>query len=363
MADTMKIAVLGGGNSAQTMAADLVLEGASVNLCDLPEFESSIAHVMKTGAIEKYGSTGSTGKTGHAPLNKVTTSIADAIDGVEIVFLAVPAYGHMTFYEALADCLQDGQTVVTIPGCWGALRLSRLLKQRGSTKRITVAETSQCVHVCRVAEPWLGPGKVRVIAERKSFQIAAIPAKETDSVRELVASLYPQVKSATNVLETSLNNGNFIVHAPMVIMNAGWIEHTNGDFMFYRDGATRSIGGVIDAIAAERDTISAKLGFTPMPAAPYIDRMKDVEWVNDPCETAPPSLQHRYVSEDVPYGLVPIAGFGDLLDVPTPAADSMIVLSSISNESDYWKEGLTLEKLGFGGLSAQEILEIANKGY
>ena len=91
--------------------------------------------------------------------------------------------------------------------------------------------------------------------------------------------------------------------------------------------------------------------------------MKDVEWVNDPCETAPPSLQHRYVSEDVPYGLVPITGFGDLLGVPTPAADSMIILSSISNDSDYWKDGLTLEKLGFGGFSAQEILDVANEGY
>ena len=359
----MNIAVLGGGNSAQTMAADLVLEGASVNLCDLPDFEANIAHVMKTRAIEKYGSSGSTGRTGHAQLNKVTTSVAEAVDGVDIVFLAVPAYGHMAFYEALSDCLRDGQTVVTIPGCWGALRLSHLLQQKGSTKNVTIAETSQCMHVCRVAEPWLGPGKVRVIAERQSFMIAAIPARDTEKARELVAKLYPQVMPATNVLETSLNNGNFIVHAPMVIMNAGWIEHTDGDFMFYRDGATRSIGGVIDAIAAERDAISAKLGFTPVPSAPYCERMKDVEWVNDPCETAPPSLRHRYVSEDVPFGLVPIAGLGDLLDVPTPTADSMVVLASISNETDYWVEGLTLEKLGLGGLSAEAVLEIANKGY
>jgi opine dehydrogenase len=149
----------------------------------------------------------------------------------------------------------------------------------------------------------------------------------------------------------------------MVIMNTGWIEHTDGDFMFYRDAGTRSIGGVIDAIAAERDAISTKLGFTPVPRAPYCESMKDVKWVNDPCEVAPPNLQHRYVSEDVPYGLVPIAGLGDLLDVPTPAADSMVVLSSIGNETDYWREGLTLEKLGFGGLSAAEILEIANAGY
>ena len=363
MTDKMKIAVLGGGNSAQTMAADLALAGASVNLCDLPDFADNIAHALETGTLEKYGSAGSTGRTGLAKLKLATTDIAAAVDGVEIIFLAVPAYAHMAFYEALVDNLQDGQTVVTAPGCWGALRLSRLLHQSGSKTQVTIADTSQCVHVCRAGESWLGPGKVRVIAERQSFQIAAMPARDTAKARDLVATLYPQVKPATNVLEMGLNNGNFIVHAPMVIMNAGWIEHTDGDFMFYRDAGTRSIGGVIDAIAAERDTISTKLGFTPVPRAPYCESMKDVEWVNDPCEVAPPNLQHRYVSEDVPYGLVPIAGLGDLLDVPTPAADSMVVLSSIGNETDYWREGLTLEKLGFSGLSAVEILEIANEGY
>lgn len=363
VAKAIKVAVLGGGNSAQTMAADLALCGAKVNLCDLPEFNNNIAHIIKTGGIEKLGSKGTTGPTGFAQLNKITTSPADAIAGVDIIFLAVPAYGHMAFYESLSDCVQSGQTVITIPGCWGGLRLSRLLHKKSKTKRVTIAETSQCLHVCRVAESWLGPGKVRVISERKSFQIAAIPARDTSTAHNLMEMFYPQVKSATNVLETSLNNGNFIVHAPMVIMNAGWIEHTEGDFMFYRDGATGSIGSVIDTIATERDNISLKFGFTPIPSEPYCTRMKDVEWVNDPCETAPPNLQHRYISEDVPFGLVPISGFGALLEVPTPVADSMITLSSIANGTNYWKEGLTLERLGFNNLSASQILEIANEGY
>ena len=219
MAEKMKITVLGGGHSAQTMAADLALGGASVNLCDLPKFKNNISHVLQTRTIEKYGSSGSTGPTGPAKLNLVTTDIATAIDGVDIIFLAIPAYGHMNFYQALAKILQNGQTVITVPGCWGALRLARLIDKSGNKNRITIAETSQCLHVCRAAESWLGPGKVRVIAERKTFQIAAIPTSKTEMTRELVSSLYPQVTSATNVLETSLNNGNFIVHAPMVLMN------------------------------------------------------------------------------------------------------------------------------------------------
>ena len=77
---------------------------------------------------------------------------------------------------------------------------------------------------------------------------------------------------------------------------------------------------------------------------------------------APPNLRHRYIAEDIPYGLVPLAYLGDLLKVPTPVSDAMIELASIANGVDYWKTGLTLEKLGLNGLTAEEILKTVNHG-
>ena len=36
-----RIAVLGGGNGAHTMAADLTLKGLAVNMCEAPEFKEN----------------------------------------------------------------------------------------------------------------------------------------------------------------------------------------------------------------------------------------------------------------------------------------------------------------------------------
>ena len=158
MADMLKIAVMGGGGSAQTMAAELALAGFEVNLSgDLPEFAKNIEPIMKSKKIEKYGSLLTKGRTGCATLNKVTTDVTKAIEKVDVILIAVPAFGHMAFYEAIADCLEEGQTVVIIPGNWGALRLYNLLQERTKHKQVNIAETDRCLHFCRAAESWLGP--------------------------------------------------------------------------------------------------------------------------------------------------------------------------------------------------------------
>jgi len=363
METKLKIAVMGGGNSAQTMAAELALKGFKVNLCDLPEFAGNIETVMKSRQIEKYGSVETTGPTGLAKLEKVTTDVGEAVKKIDIILIAIPAYGHMAFFEALADKIEDGQIVVILPGNWGALRFFNLLKKKKIKKKVTLAETHRCMHSCRAAESWLGPGKVRVVRETVGIvQIAAIPARDTEKILDTVRVLFPQLVPATNILETSLNNSNIIVHGPIVLMNAGWIEHTEGKFLIYRDGLTASIGSVINAIANERDTINTALGFTPIPWAAYYKLNKNAQWTNDPGQLAPPTLQHRYLAEDIPYGLVPLAYLGDLLKVPTPVSDAMIELSSISNQANYRKTGLTLEALGLDGLQSEEILKMVNQG-
>lgn len=357
-----KIAVLGGGGNGQTMAADFALAGHQVTLCELPQFSQKIEPILKTKTIEKIGAVGTLGKTGLARLHQVTTDIAEAAKGAEVIVLSTPAYRHMVFFEALAERLEDGQIVVILPGNWGALRLFNMLKKMKIKKNVKIGETDRCMFICRAGETWLGPGKVRVILERESLRIAAIPAKDTGIVLDTFKMLYPSLIPAANILETSLNNSNSIVHGPVVMMNAGWVEHTKGQFMIYRDGVTPAIGRAADVIGDEKDAILKKLGFNPIPREPLYEQIKKSKWVHDPCEVGPASLQHRYITEDIPYGLVPLCFFGDLLEVPTPVSDAIVELASAANQVNYWQEGLTLEKLRLNGLSAQKILQFVTEG-
>ena len=358
---------MGGGNNAHTMAADFALAGFDVNLCDLPQFRKNIEPILNSRQIEKYGSVDTIGHTGLAKLEKVTTDVGDAIKGVNVITLAVPAYGQMAFYNALAPNLEDGQIVVILPGNWGALKLFNLLKKRGIKKKVNIAETDRCAFICRTAENFLGPGKARVVMERRSIQIAAMPAKNTGAVLDVLKTLvhvgFPKLLPATNVIETSLNNSNIIVHGPIVLMNTGWLEFTEGKFMIYRDGATPSIGRCVDAIRNERDTLLGALGISSQSNQPFYDEIARSRWVHDPCELGPPNLKHRYITEDIPFGLVPLSLLGDKLKVATPVSDAMIELASVTNQVNYWNEGITLEKLGLSKLKPEEILRLVHEGH
>ncbi len=352
-----KAAVIGGGNSALTMAADLALHDVAVHLFEFPEYADSVAPFMETGMIEKYGSYGTRGRTGQARLALVTTDLDAALAGVELIVVAVPAYAHMAVFEALAGRLTDGQTVVISPGNWGAWRLRRVLDESGGAANVRVAETDVCFHICRANEPFLGPSRVRVVLERSRIRVAATPTRDTEAVVRQLAPIYPEVVAADNVVATSLGNDNIIGHGPLVLMNTGWLEYTAGDFMIYRDGLTPSVAKAIDAVRDERDAVAAAFGLEVATATgDTYESYRNARWVRDPCETGPPALTHRYLSEDMPYGLVPVAVLGGLVDIPTPCCHAMVTLSGIANEVDYWTEGLSLERLGFTGLSPRDIV-------
>jgi opine dehydrogenase len=70
---------------------------------------------------------------------------------------------------------------------------------------------------------------------------------------------------------------------------------------------------------------------------------------------APAGIDHRYISEDVPMSLVPIASLGAMLGVRTPAIEMIIQLGSILHSTDYWAVGRTVESLGIAGLTVRQI--------
>ena len=77
---------------------------------------------------------------------------------------------------------------------------------------------------------------------------------------------------------------------------------------------------------------------------------------------APADLFHRYVNEDVPNGLVPVSSFGKLLGLPTPTIDSLILLASTMNRTDYAASGRTIDKMGLAGKSVKQIQDYCQKG-
>jgi len=372
----VSLAVLGAGNAGCSLAGEMTLQGHDVALAELPQFKSNLEVPMKRGGIEVTGEL----KNGFAKIKKITFDIKDAISGRDLIFITSPAFGHEAFTRACAPHLEKGQALVYI-SYFGALRMAKLLKELGvPMDRVTVAETTSFIYACdRVGkkgaffmEQYRDDAKVVIKREKDGLPFAAFPATRTAEVLRKVNEALPSVVPAANVLETSINNVNPISHPAGVIMNAGWIEHTSGKFSFYLEGQTPSINKVAKKMDEEKVAVAGALGLKKISNeelsrkmyARYVDKTGHVhqEKYYKNVYDAPPNLKHRYLTEDVIYGLVPMAEIAKVAGVETPTFNSIITLASIANEVDYWREGMTLDKLDLQGKSLNQMIDFVNKG-
>lgn len=78
---------------------------------------------------------------------------------------------------------------------------------------------------------------------------------------------------------------------------------------------------------------------------------------------APATLNRRYITEDVPMSLVPIADLGRRYGVSVNGMDSIIRLACIVHRTDFWRRGRTLEKLGIPGLSGSKLTRYVAEGF
>ncbi len=364
MAEQPAISVLGGGNGGFCATADLALRGYQVRLYESPDFAHTLEPVIQAGGITLRGVAGE----GFARPEMVTTDIEAAISGADIILVIVPAMGHKTLARACAPYLKAGQTVVLVPGCFGgALEFRRELSLMGAARDILLAETTTFMYAAKKE----GDHGVWARGLKKYLPLAALPACQTERIAGLLKPLYPQIVPARDVLDTSFHNLNHIVHPVAMLLNIGFVESQRLEkWYLYPDGYTPSVGRVGEVLDAERQAAANAYGIHGMPVVEVLQRYYGHQGMNgqnlhelfseSPVHRpalGPKSVQDRLLSEDIPYGLVPLASFGRLAGVPTPLMDSLITLAGAVSGIDYRQEGRTVESLGLEGLSPEEIID------
>jgi opine dehydrogenase len=372
-----RIAVLGGGNGACSLAADLVSRGYSVNLAELPSYAEKFAPVIEKGGLSYTGAIGE----GFAKLNKVTMNIQDAISKVKYILISVPAYGQKAFAEACAPFLEDGQIVILVTGNMGSLEFSKVLKERGIHKKIILAETDTLPYGTRLQ----GPTLVNV-EYKASISVAAFPSRHTGEVVRDMGDMF-SIRPANNVVEMSLLNTNLLLHPEECIFNAGRIEYSKGEFYSHGEGFTpvvarfsvkvyRELKAVAKSISMDLDIWKIASDFFgveyDVAMAKQVDEMDEnvlAKYFSEMVQASPLAkvkgpgyLDYRYLTEDVPYGLVTATSIGDMMNVDTKLIKTLIYLASIINQRDHMKEGRTVEKLGIAGMSSEQLNKYLREG-
>ncbi len=77
---------------------------------------------------------------GTAHIDAVTSDIAEAVDGAEIILVAVPAFAHKDYAELLASHVREDQVVALLPGTLGSLEFARIWRAAGLAEGVILAE-------------------------------------------------------------------------------------------------------------------------------------------------------------------------------------------------------------------------------
>jgi opine dehydrogenase len=364
MSSIKNFTVIGAGNGGKAMAAHLALMNQNVTL-----FNRTFQHIepiAQRGGIDLVTPTGM--EDGFGIIKKVTGDIQEALAEAEVIMVVLPAFGHADIARMVAPHLQDGQIILLHPGrTCGAIEFRMVLNRHQCQADIILAEAETFIYASRSE----GPSQARIFRVKDAVPLAALPAVDTPKVLEAIKQVYPQYIDGVNVLHTGLNNMGAVFHPALTILNAGRIESTRGDFEFYVEGVTPSVAKVLEVVDRERVTVASAIGIRARTAREWLQLAYHVEGdsLYEAIQNqsgyyginAPGTLKHRYISEDVPMSLVPIAELGKRYGVSVNGINAIIRLGCFLHSTDYWRKGRTLEKLGIKGLSVSELTRYVNE--
>jgi len=189
--------------------------------------------------------------------------------------------------------------------------------------------------------------------------------------------LFPQAVAAPNALYTGFTNANAMLHVANCLANAARIESGEG-YKFYSEGVTPAVARLYRTIDAERVAVAAALGASVPTLEEWFDRVYGVREANlvETCRRltfnndgpyqatgTPSSLDHKFITEDVPTGLMPMSELGVAAGVPTPAIDALIAVVRSMTGKDFAAEARTLGRLGLSGMGAAEIRRVMDEGF
>lgn len=354
-----KVAVLGAGGMGHTIAADLTLAGFEVHLYEEVKFKENLDHILRNGGIEVTGAL----RQGFVRFCNVTTDIGKVLEDAEIVLVAVIANRHEKIAELCVPHLKDGQTIVIGPDNGGALVFANIFKRKGVKSDVYIAGLAGSFYGCRL----ISPAKVLTAPSPRTKRIAAFPAKNTDKIINKLHKLRGSLDfiPGTNVLETALSTPGIVIHVAGSLLNTGTIEQSGGRYYLFQQGIAPSVLKCMEAVANERLELSKALGYPigPPGLLAKLDKIMGVPELEIPRGfLGPTSMQHRYITEDAFAGQTLMVSLGEMLGIPTPVTKALVTLASVINQTDYLREGRTVEKLGISGLSIEQLNSFLYEG-
>lgn len=346
----MNISILGAGNAGCAIAADLTMKGHEVTLIKTSHamHDDNFEYLLSNNGrmtLDEFGAV----KTAH--IHRVTRDVGE-ISGSEIVIILIQTNFHEQLIYRIAPFLKDGHILLINPGY-----LSTAYVLKHCKKEVVVAEAESSFIDGRI----MRPGYFRVGFRNVRNPIGIYPKVKREQAIQSLNQLDERLVYLGSVVEAALHNPNLIVHTVGAVMSIPRIEASGGEFCMYHEAYTRDnphTWKVLDALDTEKMNVLERFGFkrvSYVDACKYRNSMdktidaKEVflNYAEMPTRAkGPTQVDSRYISEDVPQGLVMLESLGKALGVATPVCTALIEIASAALGRNMRDEGRTLEHLG-----------------
>lgn len=352
-----KIGIAGAGSIAFGTAALLCHRGHEVALWS-PSGQGT------TGLGEGLTATGALEGVFHPT---VADSAQALCDGAEVLLIAVPAYGHKAVIDALAPHLAEGQQVIiSSHASFGAVYLAEALAARGLSLPITAWGTTA------LTGRRTGPGAVSVNTIRARIDMATVPDSAQPQALELQQALFGDVFAARDgLLAIALSNLNPQNHMGIALGNMTRMEH--GETWSQSGNVTPNVGRLMEELDAERLAIAETLGLKVksifehyqqsyhVPVASIAEMNAELH-ARGTGGQGPATADSRYVTEDVPYGLLPTVVLGQLAGHPARLHDAGVAIFSAMYGRDFAQENELLTALDLTARSLDDLRIASRSG-
>lgn len=356
----MRIAVLGGGNGACAAAADLTGLGHQVYLWRRDRRALEALQASRTLTLVDAA-----GRR-DILLAGVCADIGDAVRGAELIVVPTPAFAQHDIALALAPHLADGQVIFLPPGSFGSVVMLRALRRAGCAAQVSIAETGTL--------PWLarkhGQAEVAITIRATRLPTGVYPARSAPRAFAVLRAAFPSVEPVEDALAAALMNAGPIIHPPLILMNAGPLEHFEA-WDIHNEGTQASIRRVTDALDQERIAVREALGYCGE-HFPLSDHYHSDRWMyGDAHQRLVDSgdwrerivlTEHRYMTEDVHFGLAFLVSVADWAGVAAPLASGLLAMAASICGKDLRRGERTLGALGLAGLTRAQMAALLEQG-
>lgn len=364
----MRVAVVGAGNVGCALAADMAYRGLEVALIKTSQsiHDENFIYLQENQGkmvLHDFGESGSMNpedlekvdKVGY--IKKVTRNLSD-VSFADVIIMTIQTNYHESLIKRMAKYLRDGQILLILPGYFAT---GYVLKYAGD-KDIIVAEAQSSFIDGRIC----APGEFKVGFRNVRNPLGIYPSDAVEKAKAKLDKLGFPFVYKDSVVYAALHNPNMIVHTIGSIMAIPMIDIMKDDFCMYHRSFTEHTWKVLEKLDSEKMDILEKIGFERQP---YVEECKFRNSLDDTEDAkavffdyasmptrakGPVTVNSRYITEDVPQGLVMMESLGEELGVATPIATALINIASAALERDFRAEGRTRERLG--GANMQKIL-------